>query len=470
MAAAARGLPKLWKAFISDYVSHDAYWYFPKARAVNNVELIREILRVLAGFEGQPWGTVKAKFLRALTAADLFRRHAVEQTEADKLAMARILKVTFDNLGVAWIDDKDSVTLTLAGKAFIEAADAEIFTRQLWRYQITNPLWGGSDEVRLFPHAFLVEVMLGSDRILSRDEFILFVARARVRDELDYVLEHISAWRKLDEQTQSRVKEELDAIPLDKTTEDKTMLNRVRLDAPYCLAFHGLASYTRRNAKVNEKEYALSISRLAERKLRQRLDRFHEEVVFIDYETAKDWMAAYGDLESNSTRSEAVEYYADRSNVEKAVEAFMMLPTEAREGFTEEEYRSIQIQEKNLEDMLEGDVKLLGDTLTLVKHGRQYETLVGPIDLLASEKGGGYVVIELKKGRAADKVFGQLCRYMGFIKREVANGVPVRGIIVGREIDKKLLYAVEAVPEGLVTLKAFDFRLAIQNRGLTRKT
>jgi hypothetical protein len=58
---------------------------------------------------------------------------------------------------------------------------------------------------------------------------------------------------------------------------------------------------------------------------------------------------------------------------------------------------------------------------------------------------------------------------MGFIKREVANGVPVRGIIVGREIDKKLLYAVEAVPEGLVTLKAFDFRLAIQNRGLTRK-
>ncbi len=82
--------------------------------------------------------------------------------------------------------------------------------------------------------------------------------------------------------------------------------------------------------------------------------------MFIDYESAKDWMAAYGDLESNSTRSEAVEYYADRSNVEKAVEAFMMLPTEAREGFTEEQYRSIQIQEKNLEDMLKGDIKLLG--------------------------------------------------------------------------------------------------------------
>jgi RecB family endonuclease NucS len=412
---------------------------------------------------------VKGKFLEALEAADLFRRHAVEQSEADKLAMARILKITFDNLGFAWIDDKDSVTLTPAGKTFVEATDAKIFTRQLWRYQITNPLWGGSDEVRLFPHAFLVEVMLESGRVLSRDEFILFVARARTHDELEYVLEHIAAWRDLDSETQSRIKEELDEIPLDEADEDMTMLNRVALNSSYCLAFHGLPRYMRRNAKVNEEEYALSIGRHDERYLTQRLERFHEESVFIEYESKKDWMAAYGDLESNSTRSEALEYYADRSNVDKAVKAFMMLPAEAREGFTEEEYRRIQIQEKNLEDMLEGNITLLGDTLMLVKDGRQYETLVGPIDLLASEKGGGYVVIELKKGRTADKVFGQLCRYMGFIKREVANGAPVRGIIVGKEIDQKLLYAVEAVPEGLVTLKAFDFRLAIQDRGLGKK-
>jgi hypothetical protein len=42
----------------------------------------------------------------------------------------------------------------------------------------------------------------------------------------------------------------------------------------------------------------------------------------------------------------------------------------------------------------------------------------------------------------------------------------VRGIIVGRDIDKKLLYAVEAVPKGLVTLKAFDIRLAVEDRSL----
>jgi RecB family endonuclease NucS len=142
-----------------------------------------------------------------------------------------------------------------------------------------------------------------------------------------------------------------------------------------------------------------------------------------------------------------------------------MLPAEAREGFTEEQYRELQIQEKHLEDMLEHNIGRLGGGLTLVQSGRQYETLVGPIDLLAVDQ-EGYVVIELKKGRTADKVFGQLCRYMGYVKREVAEGKPVRGIIVGRDIDKKLLYAVEAVPKGLVTLKAFDIRLAVEDRSL----
>jgi RecB family endonuclease NucS len=155
--------------------------------------------------------------------------------------------------------------------------------------------------------------------------------------------------------------------------------------------------------------------------------------------------------------------------VDKAVKAFMELAPEAREGFSEQQYKEIQIQEKILEDYLESNITVLEDTLTLAKDGRQYETVVGPIDLLAIEKSGGFVVVELKKGRAADKVFGQLCRYMGYIKREVANGAPVRGIIVGKEIDQKLEYAVEAVPEGLVSLKAFDLKLAMQDRGLAKR-
>jgi hypothetical protein len=468
--AKAPAIPKYWQNFIANYVSHDAYWYFPKARAVNNLENVRDILKVLAQFEGEAWKNAKPKFLEKLESAKLFERHAEEQSEADSLAMARILKVTFDNLGFAWIDDEEKVSLTLAGKKFIETeAPHEIFERQLWRYQIANPLWGGSEEVRLFPHAFLLDVMLESELVLSRDEFVLFVARARTKDEVNTVIDYIDRWRMLDAEVQKAIIAKLYDMPLDGGDEDKSMINRVVLNSSYCLAFHSLATYLNRNVRVRGHEYALSLSRSAVRGVRSRIERFWNETVFIDYESKKDWIAAYGDLENNSTKSEAVEYYSDRSNVDKAVEAFMLLAPEAREGFSEEEYKQIQVQEKVLEDYLESNITILDTTLKLVKDGRQYETVVGPIDLLAIEESGGYVVVELKKGRAADKVFGQLCRYMGYIKREVANGAPVRGIIVGKEIDQKLQYAVEAVPKGLVSLKAFDFKLAMQDRGLSKK-
>lgn len=45
-----------------------------------------------------------------------------------------------------------------------------------------------------------------------------------------------------------------------------------------------------------------------------------------------------------------------------------------------------------------------------------------------------YLVIALKKGRAAsDVVVGQILRYIGFIKNELAvNGESVRGIIIDK--------------------------------------
>jgi hypothetical protein len=69
------------------------------------------------------------------------------------------------------------------------------------------------------------------------------------------------------------------------------------------------------------------------------------------------------------------------------------------------------------------------------------------------------VVIELKKGSTADKVFGQVCRYIGCIKEDHADdGEEVRGFIVGREMGEKLKYADKATPVGLVALQVFDFK------------
>lgn len=73
----------------------------------------------------------------------------------------------------------------------------------------------------------------------------------------------------------------------------------------------------------------------------------------------------------------------------------------------------------------------------------QYRTEVGSIDLLVKDKDTKqYVVIELKKGQTSDDTVGQVARYMGWVKRKLANGNEVKGIIIARSNDSKLQYAL----------------------------
>ena len=77
--------------------------------------------------------------------------------------------------------------------------------------------------------------------------------------------------------------------------------------------------------------------------------------------------------------------------------------------------------------------------------GQQYATDIGSIDILAIEEmTKAFVVIELKKGRPSDRVVGQILRYMGWVKRNLCeNGQTVRGLVICREHDPKLTYALE---------------------------
>lgn len=78
------------------------------------------------------------------------------------------------------------------------------------------------------------------------------------------------------------------------------------------------------------------------------------------------------------------------------------------------------------------------------KVGRQYPSDTGLIDILASSKDQKtLLVIELKKGRASDNVLGQLQRYMGYVKDELAEPHQnVRGTIIGYEKDDRLMRAL----------------------------
>jgi RecB family endonuclease NucS len=54
---------------------------------------------------------------------------------------------------------------------------------------------------------------------------------------------------------------------------------------------------------------------------------------------------------------------------------------------------------------------------------QQYQTAMGPIDILAQDKKSQqYVVIELKRDQTSDQTVGQLARYMGWLEENKTNG------------------------------------------------
>jgi len=76
--------------------------------------------------------------------------------------------------------------------------------------------------------------------------------------------------------------------------------------------------------------------------------------------------------------------------------------------------------------------------------GQQYPSDTGPLDILAVSKDNRtLLVIELKKGRASDSVVGQVQRYMGYVKEELAEpGQDVKGIIIALDDDVRLRRAL----------------------------
>lgn len=80
--------------------------------------------------------------------------------------------------------------------------------------------------------------------------------------------------------------------------------------------------------------------------------------------------------------------------------------------------------------------------------GQQYPTDTGPMDLLAVKKDKSeLLVVELKRGKASDVVVGQVLRYMGFVKEDLAEShQAVRGAIIALEDDLRIRRALAVTP------------------------
>jgi endonuclease len=110
-------------------------------------------------------------------------------------------------------------------------------------------------------------------------------------------------------------------------------------------------------------------------------------------------------------------------------------------------------------DVIEGGLQLYVDDAGTV--GVEYRTMVGRIDILAVDKNQGLLIVELKVERGPDAVCGQLMRYMSWVKRHVANGKRVRGLIIAQRISDRIRYAIADFPD--VSAREYDLNVTLRD-------
>ncbi len=86
--------------------------------------------------------------------------------------------------------------------------------------------------------------------------------------------------------------------------------------------------------------------------------------------------------------------------------------------------------EAHLQKLLADNIDLLGEGYRLVR--REYMTAIGPVDILATDAGGGSVAIEIKRRGDIDGL-EQLTRYLELMNRD-PRLAPVAGIFAAQEI------------------------------------
>jgi len=123
--------------------------------------------------------------------------------------------------------------------------------------------------------------------------------------------------------------------------------------------------------------------------------------------------------------------------------------------------------EAHLEEFIDKNWQSIDFGANLVRYemdeqsGRQFPAGTWSIDFLCTDKlNGDFVVVELKRGRSSDTAIGQVLRYMGWVAENLAKpGQNTRGIIIAKDIDDSLKYAVRGLSNVSVLTYKVDFKL-----------
>lgn len=122
--------------------------------------------------------------------------------------------------------------------------------------------------------------------------------------------------------------------------------------------------------------------------------------------------------------------------------------------------------EAHLRDFLARNLSQIEPGLTLfeaeARTGIEYPVDQGRIDILALDREGHPVVIELKLTQGRNKALGQLLYYMGWIDQHLGRG-PCRGVVIASDISNELTVAVSRVPG--VALYRYKMNFSLEHSG-----
>jgi RecB family endonuclease NucS len=114
--------------------------------------------------------------------------------------------------------------------------------------------------------------------------------------------------------------------------------------------------------------------------------------------------------------------------------------------------------ERDLQAALRANIQQLEPGLKIVDGGIEKKVEAGLIDILAKDKAGNWVVIELKAEVARPAAATQVLAYMSSIAAE--NSGEVRGILIASDFDKKVTLAARSIPS--LQLKRYRFNFEFE--------
>lgn len=434
--------------FLDEYARCTTYWYVPKARTLNdeNITVCAVMLeKILDEFLDRQWHRHTQDDLLTALIDDGVLEPTTEGDITDRTALPRIIKKLLETLGLMWVEDDLTINITNAGLDLITAHQRdevdemrEIVSRQVAKYQYPKP--GDADYAvdfnGLVPHLFLLQV-LDEVGAVSYAGYEFFVNLAQSHDDLGRILEYIRCWNDLsgDEREELRdVAERLEMstvdgqLNLDQDLRDRgeggTRYRRIYNDRSYQLNFFTYPHYV----ELDEDDAMIRAADPGQ--VEDVVSQAVPNLKVTTFDDAMDWFAYFGNPEHRPSWFTHLTFQVEQAESEQEAREVVEPHRERLTDEEEEQIDRLQL-EKKVEDFYEDSVELIEEGLTLVEDGRQYNTGVGPIDLLCRDEDGMYVVVEIKVEDASDSAFGQIQRYMGWIHRHLDDGRDnVRGIIL----------------------------------------